>query len=366
MTEKEDKQKKWIDKIYMLRENELWLNEQAGKGCLLKNFDKQTAYFTEAAAEDIKYKIIVLNNKKAENQIKIIELQGFTFIGSYDEFYIFYINGKYGHIEPRLNEEMIEFVRRWFNKQMIKRFSVTMIAMTSIVINIIFNWNNFFQSIVEIPTKWYIFFGLIYIALIIYAIREYRALISTKKCFLEHEEYLLNRSSKTPTVIRAFLITIGILVGISFLKEIYFPAADRYSIDDVRKVMPIVLLQDITDSQSTINEDNYAEIKHTLMASKQYYASQKNAGNNMSIFYYEVAVEKLAEPLARELSINSLTDIKKENLKKVDIGGLDAVYTWQVNDFFYVSACKGKRVMYIFNVGDIQVDDILRKMAEVL
>lgn len=377
MTENQEKYKKWTDKLYMLYENELWLREQAAKGRILKKFDNEFAYFTEAAAEDIRYKIVVLNGKNAENQVKIIERQGFALVGSHEEYYIFCINGKYEHIEPRFNEEMIKFTRKWFNKQMLKRFAGIMIVLSCLVIQIFINWGKLIQSIVELPTIWWPLCGLTVILLMVNGIRESRALLRTRKCLFEQEQYFLRRSRllKISTVMFALIAVCGIIAGISFLRGVYI-ADDKSSISDIQAIMPIVLLQDIEQnkeqsdihkySQNTISEENYAEINHTFMSPKQYSARQKNANNSMMIIYYEVAVEKLVKPLTRELSRNSLTDIKKENLEKVDFGGLDAVYTWQANDFINVSACKGKKVMYIFNVGDMQMEDLLKEMAEVL
>lgn len=370
-----EKEIRWADKLYMLYENEMWLNEQAKKGLFLKHFDNGYAYFTKNNSENIKYKIVVLDEKKAKKQIGIIEHQGFTFVGSYKEYYIFSIDGQYGHIHPRLNEENIEFVRKWFNKQMIKRVGTTLLFLLPIVLNIIIGWDKLFQGMVEMSTILYLIWGFVFIFSIIAGTREYRAVIRSKKCFLENEEYLIVRNMKKLTIKSPFIILSCILIAVLLIKHIYFDL-DKVSIDELHKEMPMVLLQDtepqkslegeFNDDHQNIDEDNYAEIRHTLLAPNQYQAWQENAENGMVIFYYEVLVGALAEPLARELPTNDLAFIKKEELKKIDYEGLDAVYFSEEGYISVLSACKGKRVMFVLFDRELLVEDILSEMVEVL
>ena len=371
----EEKQKKWIDKIYMLHDNEIWLNEQAGKGLILERFDKEFAYFNQMAAEDNKYKIVILNKKKAEDQIKVLERQGFTFVGSSDEYYIFSIGGKYGNVEPKMNEEMIVFARKWLDKQMLKSFTLSMLIPIPLIFAFIMVRDKLIQTIVEFPDIWAILLGVVLVATVYEDLRRYQAVRRTKKCLLEHEEYQSGWNWKKWKIKRAIAYTLGILTLVLSITD-NFIDPEKCSINDLKKVMPIVLIQDIEqDSEQTergdvfqgvANEDNYAEIKHTLLAPKQYFSWQENDGNHMRVLYYEVAVDKLAEPLARELPTNGWVDIENEDIKKVDFKGLDVVYTWQENGIANVSASKGKRVMCIFYIGDLQVKDLLREMAEVL
>ncbi len=375
MIEDNEIEKRWNNKLHMLYENELWLNEQAKKGRILKSFDRASACFTETHPEYISYKIIVLNQKKAKNQIKVIEHQGFTFVGSCNEYHIFYINEKYGHIRPSLNENMAEFARNWLNKQMVNSFAWSLIAIAPIMITIIFVRDNIIQAFVELPTVFDILLGFAVITSIVEGIHEYRAVSRTKKYFLEQEEYRSVWRTKKSIAKWACLITIGILAFV-FLFQRFYLKPKQYSISEVQKTMPIVLVQDIeqdtgrseriAEFQRTVNKDYHAEINHTLLASNQYRAWQTISGSYMMTDYYEVAIESLAQPLARELPLNDITDTKKEELKRVDIEGLDAVYTWKDGSCVKVSACKGNRVMYIWNLGDMQIKDILREIAEVL
>ena len=181
MTEEADKQINWSKNLYMLYENELWLSEQAQKGLLLKSFAKDYACFTEGEPQDIAYKIVILDVKKAENQIKIMEHQGFTFVESYFEYYIFCIAGKYRHIQPRLNEEMNKVAKRWFNKQMIKRFGGTLVALIPFIINLVMDRDRILQIILEMPTIWFVSLVFIFSVAIIDSIREYKALGKNKK-----------------------------------------------------------------------------------------------------------------------------------------------------------------------------------------
>lgn len=372
MIEQEEKQKKWVSKIYLLHENELWLNDQAEKGLLLKSFDETTAYFQEGSPAQINYKILILNEKNAVKQIKQIEQQGFTFVGSCNEYYIFYIQGIYTHITPRLNEDTLLFLKKWIAIQMLKRVSVTLIAVIPIALKIIMNRDNLLQTIMEISTIWYVLIGLIFIATMLDAIREYKVIIQTKKSFLKQENYFFYKRSKKSNVLQNFIIAICLLSVILLIKSIYSDA-ERISISELQKEMPIVLLEDTKQaedpaklSQGIANKDHYAEVKHTLLAPNQYYAVQKNQFNSMTIRYYEVTVEKLAEPLSKELPINNFTSINKKNLKKIDYLGLDAVYAYQVSGMITVACCKGNKVMFIHNMGIMPLEDILRNIAKVL
>ncbi|MEA4988098.1 MAG: DUF2812 domain-containing protein [Anaerovorax sp.] len=363
MIEQEKKQKKWVSKIYLLHENELWLNDQAEKGLLLKSFDETTAYFQEGSPAHINYKILILNEKNAVKQIKQIEQQGFTFVGSCNEYYIFYIQGNYAHITPRLNEATMLFVKKWIAIQMLKRVSVTLIAIIPIALKLIINRDNLLQTIMEISTIWYILIGLIFIATAIDAIREYKAIILTKKSFLKQENYFFCKRSKKSNILQNFIIAVCLISVILLIKSIYSDA-EQFSISELQKEMPIVLLDDI--KYSTVNEDHYAEVKHTILAPNQYYAWQKNQDNFMSIYYYEVAFKEFAEPLAKELSANNFTSINKKDLKKIECSGLDAVYLYQTGGIVNVACCKEKKVMFIRNIGNLQYEEILKKMSEVL
>lgn len=377
MTEKADKQINWSNKLYMLYENELWLSEQAQKGLLLKSFAKDYACFTEGEPQDIAYKIVILDVNKADNQIKIIEHQGFTFVESYLDYYIFRIDGKYRHIQPRLNEEINKVASRWFNKQMFIRFGGTLIALIPVLINLFMDRNQLLQIIVEIPTIWSVSFAFIYSVAIIESIKAYRALGINKKYYLVNELYKIRKSGKK-SISRYIMIIAAIFLGVSIIKYFYFEP-EPYSIAEVQKVMPIVLLQDIEKDektskelkilQKTASDDNYAEINHTFLAPNQYTADQENTygenGNGMSIRYYEVQFRILAEPLTRELVINDIFGITKGDLKEIEYDGLDKVY--YADDYMdFISVCKGNKVMFITYDGDKSVHDILREAAKVL
>ncbi len=377
MTEEADKQIDWSNKLYMLHENELWLSEQAQKGLLLKKFAKDYACFTEGEPQDIAYKIVILDVNKADNQIKIIEHQGFTFVGSYLDYYIFRIDGKYRHIQPRLNEEMNKVASRWFNKQMFIRFGGTLIALIPVLISLFMDRNKLLQIIVEMPTIWFVSLTFVYSVAIIASIKAYRALGRNKKYYLVNELYRIRKSGKK-SISRYIMIIAAIFLGVSVVRYIYVEP-HKYSIEEGRKVMPIVLLQDIEQDekiskeliilQKTASEDNYAEIRHTFLAPKQYTADQQSTygenGNGMLIRYYEVAFKILAEPLARELLINNMFGTEKDDLEEIEYDGLDKVY---YNDGYmdFISVCKGNKVMFITYDGDKPVNDILREAANVL
>lgn len=377
MTEEADKQINWSNKLYMLHENELWLSEQAQKGLFIKSFAKDYACFTEDQPRDIAYKIVILDVKKAENQIKIIEHQGFTFVESYFEYYIFKIDGKYRHIQPRLNEEMNKVAKRWFNKQMIKRFGGTLAALIPFIINLVMDRDRILQIILEMPTIWFVSLAFIYSVAIIESIKAYRELGRNKKYYLVNELYKIRKSGKK-SISRYIMIIAAIFLGVSAVRYIYVEP-HQYSIGEVQKFMPIVLLQDIEKDaktskelkvlQKTVSEDNYAEINHTFLAPKQYTAEQQSTygenGNGMSIRYYEVQFKILAEPLTRELVINDIFGITKGDLKEIEYDGLDNVY--YADDYMdFISVCKGNKVMFISYDGDKPVSDILREVAEVL
>ncbi|MHC1721676.1 MAG: DUF2812 domain-containing protein [Aminipila sp.] len=378
MDEEIGKQIDWANKLYMLHENELWLNEQAKKGLLLKSFAKDYACFTEGEPQDVIYKIIILDVKKAQDQVKIMEHQGFTFVESYFEYYIFYINERYRNIQPRLNEEVTKFARRWFNKQMIKRFAVTMIASIPLLIDLGMDRNQLLQIIVEMPTIWLVALVVVFTVAIIDSIKEYRELGRNKKYYLVNKFYINCKNGKKWRS-RYIMLIAGIFFGVSFIYCLYVEP-HQYSIDQVQKAMPIVLLQDIEKDkkiskelkacQKTASEDNYAEINHTFLAPKQYMADQKYIDedyyNFMTIRYYQVSAEMLAIPLAKELPVNDVFDVKKRNLKEIEYDGLDKVYYFDDGDMDFISVCKGNKVMFILYRGDKTASDILREVTKVL
>lgn len=378
MAEEVGKEINWANKLYMLHENELWLDEQAQKGLFVKSFAKDYACFLESEPKDVAYKIVILDREKAHNQVKIIEHQGYTFVESYFEYYIFTIDGKYKHIQPRLNEEMTKFAKWWFNKQMLKRFAGTLIALIPFFIDLTIRRVNLLCGIVDMPAIWLVSLAVIFSVAIIDSIKEYRALNKNKKYYLVNEFYVTRKSGKKSTSGYIMLIA-AIFLGASAIKYFYFEPAP-YSIEAVQKNMPIVLLQDIekdekiskelTVLQKNVSEDNYAEIRHTFLAPKQYTADQQNTygdnnGNSMFIRYYEVNLKILAKPLARELLISYVFGITKDDLKEIEYDGLDKVY---YNDGYmdFISVCKGNRVMFISYDGDKSVSDILEETAEVL
>jgi hypothetical protein len=376
MEEKELLHKKWVDKIYMLHENQLWLGEQAAKGLILTKFDDEFAYFTETEPDNVCYKIMILDEKKGQSIIKTIESQGFTYIGNYNEYHIFRIDGKYKHIEPLLNEAAIEFARKWFRKTVLGRFAGTAAFLGAFLVQIVLNRDHLIQIMVETPAVWYVFFILVFIYLCIRGLAEYRTILNAKKYFLNGEDYLPNRFLKKSPGMRVFFIIICAMGAFLLIQNIYFKNEQYDSIADVEKAMPILLLQELKEqglqqqkasqSQNTGDADNYAETERSLLASQYYRAKQKTEDNYMSIHYYELVFDKLAEPLAKELPNGSVASILKEKPKKVDFKGLDTAYAWQKNDFVIVSACRGNQVMYVFSVGDIGAEEILKGMAEVL
>ncbi len=375
MTEQNEIEKKWPGRVHLLHNNEIWLSEQASKGLMLKRFDDSFAYFEESAGENIHFRMMVLNEKNAEKQIKVILSQGFSLVESYKKYYIFRIDGKYSHITPSLNEETIGFTRKWFNRLILGRFFVTIVFFAAVFIQLFLHRGKLIQGIVEVPIIGWILVFLLLAYGILNCIIEYRLLIREKRYYLKQEAFSPVRSSKRSRAMKIFFIAICVFAVALLIKGVYFDKEQQFSIHEVQEVMPIIALQDIDEAadaeinEAALNEadeDHHAEIKHSLLAPRQYRAWQHSSGNVMHIFYYEVAFEPLADRLARELPIYDFMEIKQDDLEKVDVAGLDAVYLWHRNDFSSLSARKGKRVMHVFLVGDIPVEDVLNKIAEIM
>lgn len=376
MEEKELLHKKWVDKIFMLHENQLWLGEQAAKGLILTKFDDEFAYFTETEPDNVCYKIMILDEKKGQSIIRTIEGQGFTYISNYNEYHIFRIDGRYKHIEPLLNEDAIEFARKWFRKTVLVRFAGTAAFLGAFMVQIVLNRDHLIQIMVETPAVWYAFFILVFIYIGIRGLAEYRAIAKTRRYYLYREEHSPDLFLKKSPGMRIFLIIICIMGASLLIQHVYLKDEQHDSLSDVEKIMPILLIGDsaaqelqpekANASESKADQDNHAEIRQSLLASQYYRAKQKTEDNYMSIHYYELVFDKLAEPLAKELPNGSVASILKERPEKVDFEGLDTAYAWQKNDFVIVSACRGNRVMYVFSVGDIGAQEILKEMAEAL
>lgn len=376
MSEKEEKELKWPNKLYMLQENEIWLNEKVKEGLFLKSFVDDYVMFVKGKPEDIKYKIVILNPKNAKNQIKIIEHQGFTFVAEYKEYYIFYIKGRYGHFQPRLNEDTIEFARKWFNKQIINGFTLAIVASFPALLNLIaiISFNELFQTLVGRQTIWYAMWLIMFVFLMIKGISEYKIVIKCRRCFLEHERYVKkNNSILTKVINRSSLVFIMVVVILGAYMIYNDNLDDKLPLSKAYNDMPFVFLQDIEKQEALVGENkevlnyldknNYAKIESTLLAPKQYFAEQEY---DMSIHYYEVVVRALAKPLARELITEDIFDIKMDDIKKINYDGLDIVYICQDGYKKSVSVCKGKRVMFIEYHGVQPVERILSEMAEVL
>jgi len=373
--ENEEKQKKWVNRLYIMSENEAWLEAMAKKGLLLTHFDHDYAYFQTAQPEDINYKIVILNPQKAEDQIKIIERQGFTFLGSSKEFYVFSMTGKYKHIQPRMNEEMISFAVKRLNKQMVKSVGINIAVLIPLFVVFVIVRDKFLLTIAGLSLIWSALIGFALILAVLESIRDGIIIQRMKRSLLSKDGYQSNFSMKKHAAKR---VAAWCLVAFTTLLPLanIFIEPKQYSIYEIQKTMPIVLIQNIqqdseqtaaiSEAQRTADELNYAEIKRTLLAPRQYQARQNSDGGHMNIFYLEVVSAKLAEPMAKELLLNDFEDIGKEDIVKIDYAGLDAAYGWKQNDIINVSACKGKRVMSIFYIGDAETEELLKAMAEVL
>lgn len=391
MAEQLQKEKRWIDEIYMLHENEMWLNEQVQKGFILKSFDNKYATFLKGNPEDRSYKISILDEEKAEEQIKIIENQGFTFTTKFKEYYIFHRDGKNTNKQLQLNNEIIEFTIKWFDKQIKRQFSVIEFLIPFIILcYIVARCVGFYgRAIVvdilyRIPTIWFILYGSILALIFIKIINEVLTLRKSKKFFLEKNKYLSIRNSIESKIIRTiniyFLIFLMFIIYPSmYLYMNYINEKEVVPISEVYESMPIVLIQDIEqedhkssklmEAQKQVGEFNHAELGSNLFAQKQYYSFQDYEYQDklksfMSIRYYETASTILAKISVKELAFANA--YRKERIKKIKYNGFDQVYIYAVPYDTLVAVCKGKEVMVIEYGGDQPVSKILNEMSEVL
>ncbi|QHI71210.1 DUF2812 domain-containing protein [Aminipila terrae] len=374
MADEQEKTLNWQSSLPMFRENELWLNDQASKGMIIKYFALDYACFVEDHSQNRTYKFVVISEKNAERQIRNIEHQGFIFVESYKEYYLFYTNRKYAYTQPRLDAEMTEFARKWFNWQLVRKYVGKLAAMLLFGLNLLLVRDVFLQGLMEISSIFSLSLLSIYMVKIINYLTECRSLIKNKKYYLTGESYVSYQISKKSHLNSILTITFCVLLGISILKYFYTENT-HYPINEVRKVMPVVMMQNIEKDynfnkeilplQKTAGEENYATIRHTLLAPKQYMATQGVQYHFMNIHYYKVTIGTLAKPLARELCMDSIF-IKSEDIKCIEYDDFDAVYisddSWQKK----VSVCKGKQVLSITYYGDRAIADILSEISKVL
>lgn len=385
MLEQNEIERKWLYKIYDLAENEAWLTEKAKDGFVLTKFDNTYATFEESEPQNNNYRIVILDEKKADWQIKIIEHQGFTFLTNYKEYYIFYIDNKWKNKGPHLSGEMAEVVTGWFDKQIRKQiigllFSISIIAL--LLIFLLYN-NLFATSLVTITNERFILYGSILGVGFFQLIREIFLLCKSKKFFLEHNDYLKKRTfitSKIGRSITLIFIVLSILgpAGTTYLD--YKTDKGFSSVSEIYESMPIVLIQDIenengvngqlleTQKEIDLDEYNYVEPESTVLSPKQYTAWQtyeSKAGDkcSMRMKYHEVVSKILARMLAKEIEISEAGENK---INKLEFKGLDEVYVSQDSLEKNISVCKGKRVMFIRYDGDQPVEKIISEMAEVL
>ncbi len=369
-----EKELVWTEKLYALQENETWLNEQVKEGLVLKKFDDKYATFSKEEPKDISYKIVILNPKDAEKQIKIIERQGYTFVTDYKEYYIFYIKGRYGQFQPRLNAEVIEFARKWFNKQILKGFALSILALLPFLIDPLMKHNQILQIIVETPIVFYFSFLSFFIYSFIKGLIKYKTIIRCRKCFLEHETYIKRNKP-------VFLKVMDKVFWIFFISAIAIGAYMIYSDNSDKKLplsaayndMPFVFYEDVEKSEENeieqeestdIDRHNYVRLNSTLLAPKQYFANQ--GSYEMYTHYYELRFKWLIKLLAKELIKTDIYHINNLQYKEIDYDGFDLVYISKEERQKNIAVSKGKKVMIIEYHGDQPVEKILAHMAEVL
>lgn len=385
MLEQNEVERKWLYKIYDLAENEAWLAEKAKEGFILTKFDNTHATFEKSKPQNNNYKIIILDEEKAERQIKIIEHQGFTFLASYKEYYIFYIDNKWGNKGPHLSGEMADVVTGWFDKQIRKQIIGLLISISIIAVLLFFElYKNLFATFLVSITIWrFILYGSILGVGFFQLIREIFLLCKSKKFFLEHNKYLKIRTFITTKIGRAItliFIFLGIFgsAGTTYLD--YKTHKGFSSVSEIYESMPIVLIQDIenqngvngqlleTQKEIDLDEYNYVDPESTLLSPKQYTAWQtyeSNTGDkcSMRMRYYEVVSKILARMLAKEIEIY---EADENRINKLEFKGLDEVYVYQDLHEKIISVCKGKRVMFIRYNGDQPVEKIISEMSQVL
>ncbi|WP_312653955.1 DUF2812 domain-containing protein [Aminipila sp.] len=385
MLEQNEVERKWLYKIYDLAENEAWLTEKAKDGFILTKFDNTYATFEKSEPQNNNYKIVILDEEKAERQIKIIEHQGFTFVANYKEYYIFYIDNKWRNKSPHLSGEMAEVVTGWFDKQIRKQIIGLLISISIIAVLLFFElYKNLFATFLVSITIWrFILYGSILGVGFFQLIREIFLLCRSKNFFLEHNKYLKIRTfitSKIGRAITLIFIFVGIFgsAGTTYLD--YKTDKGFSSVSEIYESMPIVLIQDIenqnevngqlleTQKEIDLDEYNYVDPESTLLSPKQYKAYQtykSNAGDkcSMRMKYHEVVGKTLARMLAKEIAIYEADENK---INKLEFKGLDKVYVYQDSHEKIISVCKGKRVMFIRYNGHQPVKKIISEMSEVL
>ena len=324
METKEIKEVDWANKIYLIYDNERWLNENAAKGLALKDFDKKTARFEPDEPQNITYKILILKKKNTEEQLKMIERQGFTLVERHNEYCIFSRLGKYDQVWLRLDDDGMAYTKRWFDKQIAMRFAHTLYAFLPLFLKLLIHGNELIKGLVEIPTTWYAICVILFIWLGTNAVKEYKNIIRTKTCFINHERYTFETKEKESNWKKTAIAAVCILVGIAIYQYLYIDSL-KYSMEQVGENMPIVLLQDIQqDKKEDVGQNkNYqyidTEIHHTWLASNQYFSQQNDGANTLYINYYELNTKLLVKALTEELPTADIFEIKKEDLTQLKL-----------------------------------------------
>lgn len=378
MFTEDEKIRDWPHKLYMLHENEMWLGELAKTGLILKSFSKSYAYFDEEESQKHTYKFVILDEKQTpKNQIRIIEHQGFKYVGGFKEYHIFSIEAKYDHTEPRLNAEAIKYAERWFNLQTISRFGYSIIALLPAAVSMFLNIDGFFIWLVDVPQFYLIIYILLLAFIFISALDEYNIILKSKRCFLKQEKYIMKTNKIKDKIMGKAIFLVLALLAVAFIFNTYIDKSSRHiPIAEVAETIPVLLIQDVTQNeeftieleelQKRTSDESYATVGSSFLAPKQYNASQNYDGHYLSAEYYEVFVENVAKKITFELIENKPWKTDKEKIREVDIAGLDKAYIYVGGGSIHVSAGKGKKVMYIWYTGDKTGEELLVEISKVM
>ncbi len=393
MSEQKEKEKRWLDEIYMLAENQAWLNEQAKKGYILKSFDTRYVTFEKGESQDNDYKIVVLDEENAENQINSIEKQGFTFVSKFKEYHVFYIEKKENISQLQLNHDMVDFISKWFNKQIKSQIIIAFLFISF--------WACFF--IVKRSLGWYsdgIVVGFLFripnVSLVIYIaivalifikiIKEILVLLRLKKFFIQNNNYLSvrgktkSRLSKSINIYFLFFIIFIVNPSVNLYMD-YIDDFEVIPINEAPEDISIVTIENLLEDVVTSYEikiledekkDNYVIIDSNLLAPKQYYSWQtylyKDKCGIIKVYYYEAISKILAKKSSKELINDAVNKKHRDKIKKMESSDFEDVYVYEEDYNTVVCVYKDKKIMCIDYDGTIKptYEKVLEEIAEVL
>jgi hypothetical protein len=378
------------DEYWSIGRNESWFTDMASKGLYLKSIGRLFARFSKGEPAKIQYRIDVLDKEPSHEQLELYEQCGWTFVTSFESFYVFSSPEDSGW--PELHTDPVEqgLTLSSLNRKLINSLfasCLTMVLYFIIMYYAVFLDETPYLSLVQDDILPQVLASIAMIYVFYTEIRNYLSIRNLRKSLLAGKPLNHRLNWKKSRILRG---TVSILLFAAALYIMVMPfigiiKSKTYEIPEHTPDLPVARLVQIEQNPALkknssityrgIDAGNRVSYDWSWIAPVQYevmemgiiegmtWKGSKTYSPKVHTRYYESAIKGIEEGLLRDLMKKRYGKPESKPVK-IQSNEFESLYIAEEGTRKEMFACRGNMVIYVDYDGFQDTEQVLMAVIE--